>query len=704
MFLGAVAAVVLLASWMFVAWCVADRLAPGDRTVRGLVALVAIPWLLNAGFWALASGGWFRIGPALALALVSAAGAGWWRRERIGPVLAADAHRLLALARGAFSGRWLVVSVPVAALLLARVLRGSLLPPLAWDALTYRLFKAGSWVGSGGWSLEAAPDAWGYYRFFPSGGEILWAWALLPFSSDLGVAAAGGLLWSGLVLATFLASRGIGAGRSAALGTALAVGAMPVLLSFVTSSYVHALTTLAVLVGASLAIRFLRSGSPGPGVGGAAGFALAAAVHPGALPLVAVGGLALAVGVARHRSWRTAAGMVLATAVAWPAPAIAAAETGSPLYPLELRVGGVELFAGHDQLDRLHRGEPFAARERLGAGRRVALQLWDPGAPGQEMLSFGPGVVVLALLAAIGVGPWWREGSPGPVLAGVLFAAALLPALSAAAGAMHTGWGAPMLGRHLLPGAALLLVGGTLVSRRWATVARGGAALLGVAWGWPHGFGPVARDAVGELFALFAPVVFLASLVLLASWRLGRARRGVALAVGFVILAAAPLLERVRDGYREAAWAAAARAESYDLHPLSPVAVRAWPLWTLLADAAPRRIAYAAGWDGIGHNWYRYPFLGSRYQHEVVYVPVTADGSVLDYESMEAVVRAADFEAWLGRLLDRRIDLLATAPPDTLEGLWAEDHPAIFQPLARAGGGALFRLDREAAEALLDRI
>ena len=61
-----------------------------------------------------------------------------------------------------------------------RAARSLVSPPLATDSLTYHLFRAGRWVQSGERVLEPAPDAWGYYAYYPHIGDGLTAWLMLP--------------------------------------------------------------------------------------------------------------------------------------------------------------------------------------------------------------------------------------------------------------------------------------------------------------------------------------------------------------------------------------------------------------------------------------------------------------------------------------------------------------------------------------------
>jgi hypothetical protein len=127
------------------------------------------------------------------------------------------------------------------------------------------------------------------------------------------------------------------------------------------------------------------------------------------------------------------------------------------------------------------------------------------------------------------------------------------------------------------------------------------------------------------------------------------------------------------------------------VHRLEVGYISSWPIWQYF-DAPPgRRIAVTAGWDPPGHNWYRYPLLGGRLQNHLHYVPITTDGSIVNYRDSEQVARRSDFAAWLRRLVNLEIQYVVTLPPDnTIESRWMTSHPRLFglvpQPASCQGG------------------
>jgi hypothetical protein len=195
----------------------------------------------------------------------------------------------------------------------------------------------------------------------------------------------------------------------------------------------------------------------------------------------------------------------------------------------------------------------------------------------------------------------------------------------------------------------------------------------------------------------------------LAAWWRRRHRRPALAAVAALVLLAAGLaaIEGARRRHRHAIYEAAADPVDpvFHMHALNPSSTAAWPLWRALDEPGrSHRLAVTAGWDGLGHNWYRYPLLGSELQNRVVYVPVTADGGVVDYRETEEVSRRASLPAWLERLVEAEVEyVVSLAPRVTIEDYWMRSLPGIFPP-ALADPRAFhvaYRFDREAALAAL---
>jgi len=118
----------------------------------------------------------------------------------------------------------------------------------------------------------------------------------------------------------------------------------------------------------------------------------------------------------------------------------------------------------------------------------------------------------------------------------------------------------------------------------------------------------------------------------------------------------------------------------------------AWPLWEALEDGAAHRVAVAAGWDGTGHNWGLYPLLGDGLRHDVVYVPPTKSGRIIDYRRRDLLAPELDEGVWLKRLRAMRVDRVAILLPFPPEAEWVAGRPDTFAPMipGQTGKAQLF--------------
>lgn len=702
--LGLALALALLAAVTSVAFLVARRML-GDVpvSVRWAGTAVVATALLVGLFFLLGSLGAFRWWVALPVLLALAAAVSrWLDRDGAGTArLREDARAAGRLVRDVWNSpdRWALL---VLAVLAARVGRGLLAPPLAWDSQTYHLVKAAQWVQTGRFVTEAAPDAWSYYAWLPAYGDILWAWALLPMHGDGLLALAGLLAWLAGVLGAYASGRVLGAAPATALLAALALFLTPAATTTLTSGYVEVPLLALFTLGSALFLCFLRTSRPAEGVLAAAGFGLMAGVKSTALAVLLVALALFFVRVATSPlSWRErlrTVGLAALAALVGVQPYIAAwVEKGSPLYPVPFLVRGQLLLPGNSQWAEVHsRGGPPTFD-----GLFHAVLFSDLGA-GREHLGLGPVVVLVVGLALWGL--WRCVRTPGlrlPAAFLVLTAGALVLSQTGELNrALWTVWATNSV-RYLLPALGALVLLASVPDAPWLRPAWGLAVLCNAWLSIPRGWGSAESDALGALLwpAVAAAVVFAVAHVL--AWHRRKWLAGLALA-GLAGLGLFGAVAAARSAYRYAFYESAMRGRSYDLHPLAGGLAAAWPVWAFLDEAEGHRVAVSAGWDNAGHNWYRYPLFGSRLQNTVLYVPPTRDGAVVDYQRGGELRDALDFEAWVKRLLERQVEYVAVLPPMPPEAALLLAHPDLFTPVAQGANGeaVAYRFDRERAREL----
>ncbi|XXF78125.1 hypothetical protein P2318_34540 [Myxococcaceae bacterium GXIMD 01537] len=705
--LGVAVAVALLAAVTYVSFLVARRLLDGAPvSLRWSGAAVVATALLVGLFFLLGLAHAFRWWVALPVLLALAAAArGWLDRDGSGTArLLEDARAAGRFARSVWGSpdRWALLSLAVIA---ARAARGLVAPPLAWDTLTYHLVKAAQWVSAGRFLAEPAPDAWSYYAWLPAYGDILWAWALLPMGGDGLLALAGLLAWLAGVLGAYAASRVLGAAPSLALLVALALFLTPAATTTLTSGYVDVLLLSLFTLSSALFLHFLRAPRLPEAVLAAAGFGLMAGVKSTALAVLLV---ALAFFLARVATapwpWRErlrAVGLCALAALAGVQPYLTAwVEKGSPIYPVPLALRGHLLLPGNAQWVEVHSRGGTATFD----GLFHAIVFSNLGA-GREHLGLGPvGLLVLGLSAW---GLWRCLRGPGTRLPaaflGVCAVALVLSQTGELNRALWTEWVANSV-RYLLPAFGALALLASVPDRPWVRALWALAVLCNAWLSVPRGWGAVDAAALGALLVPAAAAGLALAVGHVLAWHRRQWLVGGLLA-GLAGLGAFSAVATVRRAYRYGFYEASVRGHSYELHSLGAGLVGAWPVWAFLDTPEGHRVAVAAGWDGTGHNWFRAPLFGSRLQNTVLYVPPTADGSVVDSQRHGELRRAADFEAWLRRLVEGRVDhvvLLSPLPP--VESGFVREHPELFQRVAQGldWEAAAYRLDAEKARAALE--
>jgi hypothetical protein len=712
-FVGGLGAALLAGAVAWTAYLVAWRLCPlAPAAVRLSASAVVAYWLLISVFWIASGPRLFAAATMLPLWMLLAVGAhlAFGRDGRAARTLADDlaagARLLLDRLRSAdgllIGGLGLLVAV--------RGLRSAMAPPLAWDDLTYHLLKAGRFVQAGGHVAAPAPDAWGYYEYFPPTGDILWAWAMLATRSDGLIAAAGTFVWMSALLAAYGCARQLGASPRHGVLAAVTLGALPSTLCYVGTGYVDN-TTLAFFVLAALFVTRLVMGGPVAEVPLAiAALALMVGTRITTAPAAALAAVGLALAVVQRGGnlprWVIAASLVAAGA-GLPPYVRAWLETGSPLYPYPLSVLGRRVFEGNDALARYASGQALPARFHLES----QLDFWNyllfaPGPQG-EFTNPGPALLLLLVSALVALPALLRDRRRRiPALFLVAFGSAIAAlVLSDGMQAFRTTLAVTTLGRFLTPALAGLAILGATVPGRFPIVLWAPAIIASLTLSLPRAWSALeVPGLVGGAAVALAGVGSLAALAVLHRRRTCAPVPLIAVACAIVGVGIS-VLEPLRAAHRYTIYATATSpAPIFHVNPLNPFFAAAWPIWQALDDGTPHRLAVTAGWERVGHNWYQYPLLGRRLNNRVLYVPVARDGSVIDHRQSEEIERRADFTTWLGRLVDENVDVVVSlAPRSTIEEKWMAAAPHLFEKAFSDPWSlhAAYRLNRAAVERLV---
>jgi hypothetical protein len=669
-----------LSLWSLGAYAVAVHWGPPVPGSTRLAATLTAAWAWAAASF-LGPSAVGLLGPATVtlLAVVGAAPA-LHRRDLVRDAAAADLDLARAALRELAGSRACRIAVVPLAVGLVRLLRGLAAPPMATDALTYHLARAGAWAQTGAIGLEPGPDLWGYAAYYPSVGDGFWALAMLPVEGDALIAPAGLLACGTAALGSYAAARRLEVGRPEAALIATALVATPACLAFATSGYVD--TILLAMFVLALANLWAHEQA---GVGLAlVALALGAATkHTGLIPLAVVGIVAVVGGTRARRTGPVLVGSSIAATLVAGAYARGIADHHL-FYPFEVDALGL---AGNEESGMIHGGALPGAATEGSVGTFVARLAWPTLEPGVQHLNFGPGIALVAALAAAGLlrsGASPRRRAAAGLLVAVIGAFALT--LTTRDAVAFRTFMAPAAGRLLLvPAAALFLLAALAPPRAVLPAAAVATALFGV-------LAAPVRVSQLEWSGMATIGVAAAAGSLALAWAIRRRRAGPAVALGsLAALALGTTVAVVRPGLRYEVWARAVDAEAFDPHPTDPRAAAAWPIWRAVDDGVPHVVAFAAGWDGLGHHWYRYPLMGSRLQNQVVWVCPTGAGPVVDYRDRARLDAALDRDAWLTALVERRVDLVVFGAPLPPEARWAAALPDRFSLVSRAGPHLLLR-------------
>lgn len=637
-----------------------------------------------------------------ALVVVGAVAFGAARTHRV-PLQAAflaDMAQIRELTRAGLGTRWALAVLPFAVLVLVRTFRGVVLPQTSWDALTYHLYRAGTWVQHGRFWEIPAPDAWAYYEWFPPAADIPWAWAMLGHRTDtfVGLVAVAG--WLGVAAASWGAARTGGASRPGAALATLAASGTAASLSVLSAAYVDNLVTGFVLSAALFSVRLALAPNSADGIAALVAVSLAATGKASLLP-AAVVPFAVVVWALLRRGWRPSAGAVLAAGAAGLlliTPMIRTyLLTGNPLFPFPLRVGGRTLLAGDAALEAVLAGEGFVQSHSQWPGEKVVTALFGIGRELDECDFGGYGPVGLLVLAATAAGAVYAWRVPAPhdsarvavgvqCTLGLLLAATFLQNLADPAMAAYLDAFAPTTGRLLLPAFAVLALPIAHLPRPALAVLLPIVSFASVFLAWPTGWDQMHSGMIA------AATVGGGGCVAILAWAWRRSWAGAILFAWGLAVA----LSTFRANFP---WAEAVKTVDgdavYDFHHLDASAYGLAPIWDMLEDYPATRIAVMPA-PASGQTVYLYPAMGRRLQHELIYVPICRNGAAIHLMFRPLGEECADEPSWRERLLKSGATLLLAGSPPPIEIAWIRPHRDLFALVAVAQGnkGALYLVDR----------
>lgn len=386
---------------------------------------------------------------------------------------------------------------------------------------------------------------------------------------------------------------------------------------------------------------------------------------------------------------------IAALSISVPFYAKAWFDTGSPSYPIPVEIAGTTWFAG-SEWQRLIFSLPLRPPSDDTLPNLLSELLLPRSGTVREVgqfMNLGPSALLL-IVAMITALPLVARSSRRISALLLLVCAALVVASALPESAVNLrtffGWS---LGRFLLVPIACIAILAALSRSAWTHLLLLGAALINVGLAMPLGW---SRTDVIALTGAWPSVVAMIAVVPV-SWFLIRRGKNF-FAVGAVALLAATALsastasrERLRYNYFQDL----AEGRAWSVNKDAAALAMFWPLWKAVDTGEPLRLAIAGDWGSMSPLGPRFPFLGDHLQNAVDYVPVSTSGHVIDRPDYYANAESGDFDAWMRRLTERRIQRLVVLSPTSIEGRWATQHPEIFSPveIVPRSPGLLFKIN-----------
>lgn len=664
-------------------WFLAGKALP----LRVCGACVACFWVMVFIFQILIFSGFFFL-PIVLLVLVPGTFWGWKTSFQEGKEIILFCQSKGSLAKQCFHRSLLAklvtfIGVFASGLTILRALRAFVAPPLGHDALMYHLVKAGRWVARGNFAIEEAPDHWTYHQWFPYLGDVVFAWAMLPFHGDFLVSISGLLFWLSIPLGCYCLLRQWQCDRLVAVLGALCVSFIPPLFNTMTSGYVDHMAVAISLFCFYFLNEFLRGKDRRCLVVAVAAVALGVGVKVSLLPLAAmVGGVCL-VDLLMGWSGPRLGGFVsyfLAGAIVLPMFVINVVYQGNPLYPMGISLGGMDIFKGNQQVADILQNklidvtvpsfEEFIGVMFINKSKYVH---WPHA-------NLGVGSLFVLPIGLIG-GCYYScryRGIFKSIWLPMLFALILLASFFSPGYIAQRSGFVNTSGRLLLPTVSVAVLLLATLPRRWACGILMVVTSLHFYYDLPRAF--CSFDWMGVI--ILGGCVLVGGFVYLFTLAMLRVKffspSGIYLSFPFVALFLL-LGHHIASEYRHDIYSRMRQAEdtAYDFHPIGGANASAY--WKVFDGDSPLILAVTSGESNYGHHILRFPFMGSRLQNRVVYIPISKDGSLISYYDDEALRQQTDYDAWHQRLLEAEIDFVVILRPNPIEFDWIYAHQYHYE-------------------------
>jgi len=627
-----------------------------------------------------------------------------WGKKRD---LEADIEPIKAWIRDGLNSRWAALLIIGGFVVLLSFSRALLMPPLAWDCLTYHLTFAALWIKTGTLLLFKAPDQIQGCAHLPINGEIFAAWLLLPFKTDLLVNSMNFPITLLGGISCYALARELGLNRKEASFAPALICFSPMIYAQITTEYVDNAVFTFCTAAILFSLRYMRWGHLYDNfmcliAGGILLGTKYTGIPPFALIFIAttLKTLRLANSTTVRKVTIIILGILMVCCLGGRKYIHNYIEAGNPLYPFSLKIFHYEIFEGFPKLEE----EKELISERVEEEGLDKSNVWQ-----QEYIKFfyrpttaGPKFLLLLILGCISlfIKPQGVSKRAWGFL-GIMWIVPIgLHYLDSSADIARIGGWVESSTRYLSPFIALFTIQGLFViqklNRYWSKIDIVLVAL--VAWDVlnirKHHSGEVAVAYPLLILLLFLGIVFFSFLrkkkkalaqktnsfdndhamenVQSSLWSGTSIKKWVA---GVMLVTSCAGLLYMLQIYRDNTRYSYYRTHE-DFHYLPRSYVGAWEF--LDKPDEKRTVAMARGWKVESHEWFFYPLLGRHLQNDIVYISAKDKGET-PTRIDRGLLRGESFPLWIDNLKRKKVDYLLVVEPWPIELTWMYEYPNDFQ-------------------------
>jgi hypothetical protein len=614
--------------------------------------------------------------------------------------LEADSEPLTTWLRDGLSSRWaalIIICGFVAVLSLSRAL---LMPPLAWDCLSYHLPFATLWIKKGTLLLFNAPDQISENVHFPINGDIFASWLMLPFQTDIVVNIMNFPITLLGGISCYAIARELGLTRKEASFAPALICFAPMVYSQITTQYidnaVFAFSSAATLFG----LRFLRKGFPQDSILSLVAGGLVLGMKFTGIPVVGIIFLATVLKTIRLVNYSgflkklglIICGLLILCALGGRQYILNGLYAGNPLYPFSLTIVNHEILEGSHKLAQVSEWVSNWEKEQ-GVDK---LSFWE-----KEYKKFsysrrtaGPKYLIFLIVALISlfIRPRGVSQKDWYFLAVLWIVGIVLFYANTSADFARRGVWMQGSTRFLsFPMAIFTIQGLTVIAKlgRYFKNIFFFMVIL-IAWDLMH----INKTHIQGIEGLYPLVIVMLILVIiffkrvlemlyqkkgssLTAKEVSRSgsstnRQWVVGILFFVTLTGGLyFLQSYRDTTRYSYY-----RDYFDYVDFPRTFVDGWEF--LDQPDVKKTIAMSIGWAAPGHKWFFYPLLGRWLQNDVVYISAKYkwDAPIWVHRGL---LRGNSRSTWLHNLKRKKVDCILVAKPWPIELRWMLSDQDAFQ-------------------------